>query len=377
MLDLSLAIEPLWTWPAASIVYLGIIFPALSVLVLPSLALLLVPFILRRARYGYFTVRTPFDIPICLVLTAAALALLVSHDVSSLWSLATIVAAAFIYYSVVNYGHPRRLWTGIVAGMTAGVAVYGVLAFLGGGPRTLGALGWLRTKAEPVISAIPGWSGPKGSPDSLQDLTHGLALVAAIVTITLVCLALFSRRNAIRVSFVAIGLLFSATAISVATKASFERLASLASLESRGMHRWLPALSQASDHLYTVLLGTGLGGSPSARQYYPLHNAYLEVYLNLGVIGVVAALWAGITAARLSLRGMRVRSGDNMWRGMAWALGGSLIVVALVGLLESSPFSIHFLSDDKLYWMASPIPWLLLAGLVVVRQNLGSTHSCQ
>jgi len=56
-------------------------------------------------------------------------------------------------------------------------------------------------------------------------------------------------------------------------------------------------------------------------------------------------------------------------------LVGACLVTALVGVAESSPFAIYLRTKETYLWMASPLPWILAAALVVVSKLASSPTS--
>lgn len=377
LLDITLALEPVWTWPAAAAVYFGVIFTSISFLILPALALLFLPFLLRWIRYGYLTARTPFDIPICFLLAAGAVGILVSEHATSLGAFGTMVAMSLLYYSVVNYRYPRHLMAAAVAGLVVGVAVYFLLALAAGGPRTENALPQLKAALGPLIQVLPKVPRPENWYNALVDTTHGLALAAVIAAVMLASLAVFSRGKATRAALLMAALVFGALMVGAATTGSLEKMLTGVSLHGRLTAKWLPVLTQVTEQWSYTLLGMGLGGDSSVWKHYPLHNSYLEVYVNLGLLGAIAVLWAGVVTAKMSLQFLRAKQGSRFWRGIAFGLVCSSAVAALAGMFESSPFSLFFRAKEINQWMISPVPWLLWSWLVVARRNLDSSLAGQ
>ncbi len=101
--DAFLYIQMLWVSLAGLLVYMSYLLGLSPVLTWISLALACLPFLLRMARNGIRSLRTPFDLPIVLFLAGALIGFCVSDNRAiSLGALQCILAVTLFYYSWVN-----------------------------------------------------------------------------------------------------------------------------------------------------------------------------------------------------------------------------------------------------------------------------------
>lgn len=369
-LDTALEFEPFWTWPAAALVFLTVVFPGISWAVWPAALALPLPFALRCVRLGYPSVRTPFDVPIGLLLLGGILGALVSDSSVSLGALLTLFALAAVFYSMVNYARPRGLMVVLVAATLVGVAAYGVSALFWGGPRTPASVQHLKDLL-PFISALPELPQPQDQVYPWTDFVHGFALVLAVADAILIGVAVGRGRRRLRLASGTVAAVLTSVALLV-TWGSLRSLMTGASIVGRYEEHWLPALKYVLGHPSAGWTGMGLGTVASQPFFGHINSAYLELWLNTGVMGVAATVIAGVATAKLAVRIVRSpRTGR--WHGLGLGLVGACLVTALVGVAESSPFAIYLRTKETYLWMASPLPWILAASLVVVSKPTSSS----
>lgn len=371
-LDVVLIVEPFWTWPAAALVFITVVFPGISWVVWPAVLALPLPFALRWVRLGYPSVRTPFDAPIGLLLLGGIVGTLVSDSSVSLGALLTLFALAAVYYSMVNYARPRGLMVVLVAGTIVGLVAYGVSALFWGGPRTPASVQHLK-ELLPFISSLPKLPQPQDQVHPLVDFAHGFALVLAVADAVLIGVAVGRGRRRVRLAAGIVAAVLTSVALLV-TWGSLGSLITGASIVGRYEEHWLPALKYVFGHPSAGWTGMGLGTVASQRFFGHINNAYLELWLNTGVIGMAAAVIAGVATAKLVIRIVRLPR-TSRWHGLGLGLVGACLVTALVGFVESSPFAIYLRTKETYLWMASPLPWILAASLVVASKLTSSPTS--
>ena len=95
--DLMLSFEPVWAVPPLVVAMTGLLTPW------PFLALAALSWPGRLARRGYLTARTPFDMPIALLLLGLLIGLYAAVDLQvGLQVVSSYMAAALLFYVVVN-----------------------------------------------------------------------------------------------------------------------------------------------------------------------------------------------------------------------------------------------------------------------------------
>ena len=92
------------------------------------------------------------------------------------------------------------------------------------------------------------------------------------------------------------------------------------------------------------------------------HNIYLHVATDFGILGVLAALAAGIAALRLAVQVLRAPH-LALYYGLACGLVAGVVGFAVYGFFESAVGGGPKVAGTWHYWV-SPIP-SVLAGLLV------------
>lgn len=337
--DFLLVIEPIWVLAGAALVYLPAIFGLASFLSWVGLAIAFSPFPLRQIRHGYLSQRTPFDIPIAISLGGIIVGMSVSeHFAISLGAFQTFLVLAAFYYSFVNYGEPSRL----IKVVLLLAAAWSVIA-------SVFAASW-------VFSSI---HVPKG-------LGIQLIITAAIAF----GIAIFGGRITYRVVSGLFGLMLLVAAIFLFHQ-ELHQFFTLQSIESR-----LPLWQQVLKPIEGSLLWTGLGLgcwplTLDLITYGHVHNAYLELYVNTGIFGMVALICFVAIGVKLAIDIVFLPR-KSLYYGFGIGVLLAIIATALVGFVESSPFGLGFLSTggESYHYVLSPIPWVLAWALVTARRLL-------
>ena len=357
--------------------------------------------------------RTPLDAPLGLFLLSAFGGLWAAYDRKLSWSmLAAITLNIIYYYVIINIGtSENRVWGLALGGMLGSlvVAVYFVTqcGHLGYSEK-LGLISrwsWTLSRVFPrftpfqpqrnsVAAFLEGWL-PLAVAITVGGRRWGMKVVAgacaAVLALAILlsesrgawlalvlCLPLWwavrSRRNLIVT--VACGVVF------IGSLAGYLALVPGASLER------VPVISQTLVPLFTrpdrvdvyrgswylvqdfPLTGIGLGGTFAMiySRYVLLiqvpfltysHNLFLQVWLNHGLLGILAFTW--LIAAFCAL----------VWRG--GRQGGGLFQGAWLGV---AAILLHGLSDARQYadgWTFFPL--FMLLGLVVASQRISESAS--
>jgi O-antigen ligase len=196
-------------------------------------------------------------------------------------------------------------------------------------------------------------------------LTGSRGGVVAFGSMALVVFWCLAPKGGQRMAIVVVGLLVAVIGVLVLGQRAGSRRFSTSSLESRADY-WRGAISIIKDHPW---VGTGPGTFGSIYPKYKMalteeaqavHNNYLQMWSDSGVLAFVAFAGLWIVAVRDSFRLARQRTGD----AAAVAICG-----ALVG------WSVHGLVDFDLYVPGVQLPVFILLGTVQGLKELPRTDS--
>jgi hypothetical protein len=404
--DLLLNTEPLWVIPALAFTCTSLLWGlnySWAGLVVAS-----IPLVLRRWRKGYFSHRTPFELPGALFLVASLVGLSFSPDRGlSLRAFQSCLACILLYYSLVNIPHSAYIkWGFAFAGVCVFVAM--LLAFGNGftPPPIAASFGtWVQEQLRhlPQVPRLSKIVTPT------MSTVHGLTIAVEIVLLPLVGLILFSRKVSSKIVAVLLSLpllmmllLFGSQGAWLAVLVAVvvllvwrSRWAVLPvtvvlglgymgyrqgwidphslvnefhpsySLKVR-IELWKGAIDVIQHHPIT---GCGLGClGESATTYLSPHNAYLQFYADMGLVGALALLCALIIGGKMAVDLMKA-SRSHPWYGFAVGLLAAAVAVGVHGLFEGSPACILAQSKDAYYYIVSPI-LAILAGLFVRTQRI-------
>jgi hypothetical protein len=329
--------EPAWVFAAVSLVYLSLIFDWASFLPWLMLAIAFIPFPLRQIRLGYLSQRTPFDIPLIVFLVAIIVGMSVSdHPAISLGAFQTFLAMLAFYYSVINYSRPAGL---IKWGL--GIAILGLFI--------------------PSVFVLS---------KAFYPPPHGLGIGLVIIGAIALGIAIFGRKAIPRVLS---GILCSAflgwTIFFLSETGALHRLFAFQTFRGR----W--SLWSDTFHLMhgsSIFSGLGLGCWPLISPSWHVghvHNAYLELYVNTGVFGIIAFICFAAVVVKLAIDIIH-SSRKNRYYGLSIGVLLAILAVALAGIVESAPFGFGIVRGGAGYhYIFSPIPWVL-AGLLVMARRL-------
>ncbi len=323
------------------------------------------PFFWRLFRYGYHRVRTPFDLPLALLVAGAVVGLGVSPDLRvSIRAFQSILAVTLVYYSFCNYPRPHVLAKAVLPVAVSIVLAAIILAF-SQTPRSV-----LADLAAPwmsgLINHLPGLPQTSSVSSPIFGPSYGLAFLLLVACAFCVGFVIFGKGVWLRLG-IGGGCLFLAVVIALFNYVPIMRLAGGESIETR-IILWRFTIDRLKD---SPLVGLGLGSWPivfyqATGSFYPghPHNAYLELYADTGILGLLAFSIFLVVGGKLGwdiLRSPRAK----IWYGVGMGILFAGAVSALFGLIEKAPI-VHLVFDDAAYfYVFSPLPWLLGAGLVV------------
>jgi hypothetical protein len=336
-------------------VYLSYILELSPVLRWIGLALACLPFSLRLVRSGIMSLRTPFDLAIILVLAGAVVGFCVSDNRTiSLGALQCIIAITLFYYSWVN---SSRLANVIKQFMISLAVIFLIICIL----------------YAVVVSIIEG----KPNLEILGSGTHhGFAMYLAVEGAILLGIAAFDRNRRTRLLGFALFLVFLVIVV-VWTRDSLNSLVGGVSISGR-MDIWKGTADLLGD---SPVSGLGLGcwaltywgsvvlDTPTINGITHTHNAYLELYSNMGIVGALALLVAIVIGLKLSLDIIRTPR-THPWYGFGVGVILACIATLLVAVLESAPMGVPLVGDDTYYYIISPAAWMLCGLLAIAHRQV-------
>ncbi|MFC2017872.1 hypothetical protein ACFLTQ_01025 [Chloroflexota bacterium] len=347
--DFLFITEPVWVLITVSFVYISIIYNWAPAIPWLCIALSFSPFVLRVIRHGRPSRLTPFDIPIAILLGAIIVGMVVSdHFSTSLGAFQTFLGVTAFYYSVTNYS--KLLW--------------------------LVKIGLLLTVVGAIISLafVVKWSS--------EDITipHGLGIVLAIFAAIALGITVFNKKTIHRVAGGVFGLMSLVVVIFFAHDA-FYRLFTLTTIEKR-LQLWLDVIKPIEGS--SLWTGLGLGGWPltDTATHGHVHNAYLELYINMGIFGLLALICFLAVGAKLTADILYSPRNSIYYGFGAGVILASLAVLA-VSFVESAAIGYGTPHEASYHYIFSPIPFILAGALVVARQLLregsitGNTESTE
>jgi hypothetical protein len=319
-----------------------------------GLAMACLPLPLRLLRGRILRLRTPFDIPIVLLVIGAFVGLCTSADRTiSLGAFQCILAISLFYYSWVDSPHQATLMKVVFTVVP--------VAFL---------IVFLIFKLDlPHLARQPNFEiGGSGT-------HHGLAMYLSIVAAGLLGIAAFGQGRKTRVFAAVIFLSFLAITLNM----TWQSLISLFEGESISGRTpiWEKTVDLLGDSPFTGLglgcwalarWGTTVLGTDQVNGITHAHNAYLELYANTGIVGVLALLIALGIGVKLSLDIIRSQR-THPWYGFGVGVILACVTTLLVAVVESAPMGVPLVAAETYYYVVSPIAWIL-CGLLVIAHRL-------
>lgn len=339
-------VEPLWVGLAVTLVYVFYLLQIGSLLVSAALALAFLPLGVRLLKRRSPAHRTAFDVTLALLMIGALIGLIVSPMFSmSIGVFHCMLALCFFYYSVLSYHRLAKIMKPLLFFTLAPLAASFVI-----------------TLAKP--DGFVGQAGEAGC------TYHGVAL-ALLITLSLFAgIALFGRNDRARRPAIVITLCLLG-AIAYQISESIPRLATWVTIEGR-LPRWEYTVQLLRENPIT---GLGLGGwgyayhgSEILSHPTHVHNAYLELYANTGILGVLALVVALVVGGKLAWDIIRSPR-NHPWYGFGVGVVMACVATLLVGIVESAPIGVPMVAEDTYLYLISPVPWIL-AGLLVAAKNL-------
>jgi len=169
--------------------------------------------------------------------------------------------------------------------------------------------------------------------------------------------------------------LLTATAVIFYDKAEWLRITfSTGSLIGR-IELWRNTLTLLKGKAVVTGLGLGAWHEVYSSHYgdpVPIvHNSYLQLYCDTGILGFIAMVLAAVIFIRLSINLLKSSPRNSVnWVGIG--LMGSIIAGAVFAIFDVTT-TITYVTDTGYIYMALPLFWIGLALIAVVNTNLSST----
>ena len=396
--NIILALQPLFPLPVYFSVLTG--HPALWA----SSVAAIVPLVVRYLHSKRILTPTPFDIPILLYMGGAIVGVIFAPDKNvAAGALSSTIASVLVYYGLTaNSGAPRKywLWTGgIICLITFLLSIW----FLSQGVnRVLFFNQW----AFNLFSALPKTHGPV-----LQLNTIGALLVVVIpplfafnfyrqnisLSISAIVLCVFFTGMlflsdsgagwlafAVSLAFaiacwrkwllwacLTLGGLLTAGGFFFYNKAAWLRATfSTGSLMSR-ITIWKNTITLLRGKIVFTGLGLGCWHKIYSERYGDpvliVHNSYLQVYCDTGILGLIAMILAGIIFICLSLNLLKsARQNSIYWIGIG--LIGSVIAGAVFAIFDTT-YSVTYATGNGYIYLAVPLLWIGAALITIVHKQ--------
>jgi len=382
-----LAFYPLFPVPVYFSVLTG--YPLLWV----SLIIAVIPLVVYFWQNRRIVARTPFDIPILIFICGTVIGFIVSPDKNvAIGALSSTMASILVYYGLVANGGASRkywMWTG---GIICFISLLLSLWFLSqGSHRILSFNQW----AFNLFSMLPKTTGPV-----LQWNTIGALLAVLIPPISI--FIFLKYNNVIKITATILWLFF--TLVLFLSDSGAGWLAFIVSLgfilvcwrkrliwvlaPSLGLiaggavifyykTQWLRTTFSSislggridlwKNTLYlikgkTIILGLGLGAwfkvysSHYASAVPIVHNSYLDLYCDAGILGVIAMTSAAVIFIRLSINLFK-SSLRNLENWIAIGLIASIIAGAVFAVFDVTT-SITHVFDKGYVYLSLPLLWI-------------------
>jgi O-antigen ligase len=371
-----------------------------------SLIVAIIPLGVHFWQTHRIVTRTPFDIPILIFICGTVIGFIISPDkVVSIGALSSTMASILVYYGITtNSGSSRKywLWTG---GLLCLIILLLSLWFLWQGDhRVLFFNQW----AFNLFSGFPKAIGPV-----LQWNTIGAPL--AVVILPLLSFVFFKYNNSIRIIALVLCLFFTAVlflsdggagwlAFFISTAfvlvcwrkwllwvtVPLSGLLAAAAAIFYGKTAWLRTTFSTNSLIGRIdlwkntfilfkgkaaVLGLGLGAwfRVYSNHYgisVPIvHDSYLQLYCDAGLLGFIAIVLAIIIFIRLSINLVKSSDRDSInWIGIG--LIGCIIAGAVFAIFDVNT-SVTYVTNTGYIYLVLPLLWIACALFAVVRMKLG------
>ncbi|MDO8579073.1 MAG: hypothetical protein Q7R50_07855 [Dehalococcoidales bacterium] len=340
---------------------------------------------------------TPFDIPIGIFFLGLVVGFAVSPDKRvSTEALSTTFACILIYYGLVNNTDRGRTYWRVMSGIGC-LLILGLTAwfFSQGSGRVMFFNDWVFKLAADL---------PKTSGEILQF--NNLGVFLAVMAPVFFALGLFTKGRTRRLGWsaglflmaavflsasgsgwgaIACGVMFVLAAWRLKTLWATVPVAVVTGIVIAVNYHsfsWPSTLFSTNSLMYRVELwrktfalpewswftGLGLGDwSPHLGNNVNVHNGYIQLYSDTGLLGILALVAAAVVFVRVSLRIMKSRA-RGAWNCIGIGLIGGFLGGAAASIFEVATYG-TFWSPD-MHYISIPLLWIMAAIFVVADSRL-------
>lgn len=393
-----LSLQPLFSMPIYFSVLIG--HPPLWL----SMAIAAVPL---SVRYGYtrsIFSRTPFDIPILVFLCGTLIGFIVAPEKGvATGTLFSTTASILVYYGITaNSNASRRYWLwvgGIICLISFSLSlwflsqsIHRVLFFnqwafdlFATMPKTTGPVLQLNTIGALLAVVIP----PLFTSIFLRNHTNlkfiglmwwlfftillilcdsGAGWLAVIISLAFI---LVCWRQWLIYVFIPTGGLVASAVVMFYDKIDWLKITFSTSSLTRRIILWQNTLILLKGK--SAVTGLGLGSwlgvydSHYANTVAIVHNSYLQLYCDTGILGFIAMVLAAIIFIRLSRNILKLsRQDPAVWIGIG--LIGSVIAGAIFATFDTTP-TITYITSTGYIYLSLPLLWIGAALISVVNEQ--------
>jgi len=398
LVEYILTFQPLFAVP----IYFSILVnnPLLWV----SLIIAVIPLGLRFWLNRCFVQRTPFDVPILLYILGMLVGLVVAPNKEvALGALSSTLASILIYYGIVSNsekGNKYWLWmTGIICVITLLMSIW---FFSQGNGRQLFFNQW----AFKLFEGLPR--------TSLSLQMHSLGALLSVILPPLFAIAWFRNNTHLRIGALVLGVIFLAILFLSASGNGWIAvicglavvlicwrlwmigivvpvlgLTASAVVVFYDEAEWLAQSLSVSSLLgrvelwsqtvplltnYHIITGIGLGSwfeiynnRYNVNQVH-VHNTYLQLYTDTGILGGLACIIAVVVFLQLSVNILRA-SKQTPWYGVAVGFIGAIVAGAVFGCFDVTT-TVTIVTATGYIYLSVPLLWVWAALFVVAHKHL-------
>ena len=370
-----------------------------------SLIIAIIPVGIHYWQTRRIVTRTPFDIPMLIFVIGTLIGFIISPNKGvAIGALSSTMASILVYYGITtNSSASRKYWLWL-AGIFCSITLLLSLWFLSqsehrvlffnqwafnlfsGLPKTIGPVLQWNTIGALLAVVIP----PLFAFAFFKDRTNfrimalmlclfftgvlflsdsGAGWLAFIISLAFILVCW--RRRLIWVLVPAGGLLSSAVVLFYDKTEWLRTTFYNASLMGR-IELWKNTLILLTGKAAVTGLGLGAWHEIYISHYgdpMPIvHNSYLQLYCDAGLLGFIAMILAAIIFVRLSINLLKSSPRNPVhWIGIG--LVGSIIAGAVFAIFDVTT-SITYVTDTRYIYLALPLFWIGAALIVVVNAKL-------
>jgi O-antigen ligase len=354
--------------------------------------------------------KTVFDVPILLFVCGALISIIVAPNKGiAVGAISSTIASILVYYGITANNSPSTkywLWTGaIISSITLILSLWflsqgyhRIISFnrwafqwFSGLPKTQGPMLNLNTVGALLAVVIPPLFVITFLKNSIKVRTtvsilclffivalfvsdSGSGWLAFLVSMTVILI--IWRKKLIWVIFT-IECVLVGFAITFYDKVGWLMATfSTNSFMSR-VTLWRNTLALLNGK--AVLLGLGPGSWLAIySKHYPIsvaivHNSYLQLYCDAGLLGLVAMVWAAIIFIRFSIKLLKSsRRNPEYWIGLG--LIGSVIAGAVFSLFDTT-YSITYVTNTGYIYLVLPLLFIAAALISMINDKISKNEN--